>query len=302
MKNLLSIGIRLVIWLAVIGGGFYYYQTYATPCARPLAYSMGSFDSRFGLSQENFLKAVDEAVSMWEKAIDKDLFVKEDSGGIKLNLIYDQRQANTLRLQQLGSSISESEESYNELKATYNSLNAQYDRDKAALESKITTYQTRKKAYESEVASWNRKGGAPKSEYERLEAERVALNAMVNEINKAQDALNLLVQKINATAGSLNQLAHNLNINVSTYNTVGKSQGSEFEEGLYKSDASGKEIDIFQFENRTKLVRVLAHEFGHALGLEHVEDPKAIMYMVNQGATATLTAADITALKTLCHL
>ncbi|MCX6779287.1 MAG: matrixin family metalloprotease [Candidatus Magasanikbacteria bacterium] len=121
-------------------------------------------------------------------------------------------------------------------------------------------------------------------------------------INQMQDSLNILVDDINAAVKVLNQLAYELNITVDKYNTIGISRGTEFQEGEYKSDLKGTEINIYQFDNKNSLVRVLAHEMGHALGLDHSEDPKAIMYRLNEGRNEKLTDSDVAALKKLCKI
>ena len=74
------------------------------------------------------------------------------------------------------------------------------------------------------------------------------------------------------------------------------------EEGVYFFEDGKKEIDIYEFSSREKLIRVLAHEFGHALGLEHLDNPKAIMYYLNEGTNEKLTTDDLTALKQKCRL
>ena len=66
------------------------------------------------------------------------------------------------------------------------------------------------------------------------------------------------------------------------------------------SEAGSQRIDIYEYSNRTELVRVLAHELGHALGLGHVEDAEAIMYKVNQGKRLILTQDDIAELRAVC--
>jgi len=71
---------------------------------------------------------------------------------------------------------------------------------------------------------------------------------------------------------------------------------------VYERDADGERINIYQFESKEKLMRVLAHEFGHALGLDHVEDSQAIMYRLNNGVNQKLTEADISALSERCNL
>jgi predicted Zn-dependent protease len=89
---------------------------------------------------------------------------------------------------------------------------------------------------------------------------------------------------------------------VKKFNTIGEELGGEFEEGTYREDASGRQIDIYQFDTKGKLARVLAHEFGHALGLAHLENPKAVMYRLNNGVNEKLVADDILALKKHCGI
>src|SRR3989344_2326378 len=143
-------------------------------------------------------------------------------------------------------------------------------------------------------------GGAPPTVYERLEEEKAALAAEARRIKSLESALNADIDMLNAIGTSLNKLIVELNLNVERYNKAGASTGGEFEEGAYVSEAGSQRIDIFEYSNRTELVRVLAHELGHALGLGHVEDAAAIMYKVNQSKRQSLAQDDITELNRVC--
>jgi predicted Zn-dependent protease len=277
-------------------------QTQYFPCSQPIAYSLGAFDTKFGLSKKDFLSAVSAAEAVWEKPAAKDLFVYTEDGPLKINLIYDIRQEATVKLQELNLNVTDNQKSYEAVKAKYDSLKAQYAKDRATLTAKISAVEVMKNKYEAEVEYWNSHGGASKETHSQLEKDRLALNVMIDQINQMQKTLNTKVDNINALVVVLNRLGKTLNMNVATYNQIGGQLAGEFEEGTYQSNENGEEIDIYQFDDRAKLIRVLAHELGHALGLDHVEDSKAIMYRLNDGVNEKLTDSDLEALKNHCKL
>jgi hypothetical protein len=278
-----------------------YFQDKIFPCTQPVSYSIGVIDPKFGLSKDQVIQDLAVSAKLWNNAEHKSLLQYQASGGsVTVNFIYDSRQQSTQQLKSLGLTINDDENTYNTLKAKYNSLQATYEQKKSALDTLIANYKKEKASYDEQVAYWNARGGAPKDEYNKLEAEKESLTSQAELIQTTETDFNNLVSTINALANVLNQLISQLNLKVGNYNNIGTQEGGEFEEGVYKSSINSQEIDIYQFDNQTKLLRVLTHELGHALGLGHVSDAEAIMYRLNQGKEEKLTDADRSALNTLC--
>lgn len=279
----------------------------AHACVEPIKYSLARFDTKFNISKTDFLKALTEAESIWEKVAGKQLFTyapeeANQKSTVKVNLIYDYRQQATDKLESLGITLEDNHASYDALKAKYASIEKQYNSEKAAYEKDVADFNTRNAAYKQQVDYWNTRGGAPEREFEQLNAEQTKLRNEAAQLQTRQVRLNSEVDEINAVVVAINRLATLLNLAVEQYNTIGEARGETFEAGLYESNSAGKTVNIYEFKDREKLVRVLTHELGHALGLDHVSDPEAIMYSFNRSSKFVATNADITALKTLCRI
>ena len=101
------------------------------PCVEPIPYSLGAFDSRFGISKTYFLSALSDAEAVWEKPFNRELFVyaqKNDKAEdtLKINLIYDFRQEATSKLASLGITVQDTRASYDALKIKFTNLKAEF--------------------------------------------------------------------------------------------------------------------------------------------------------------------------------
>lgn len=242
-------------------------------CRKPIRYTAGTIDERFKLSAEELNEASKNAEAIWEKPAGKDLFAFDESQGITINLVFDERQQLTQRAEGLEGGIEQNKRAYDALVAKHDSLTAQF--------------KTRLKKYNEDVAYWNAQGGAPKEDYERLREEGRQLNAMVDEINSLVEQINTLAKKLNLRVGEFNKITGEFNETLTV----------KPEAGLYSPlEAS---ITIYQFENPRELALTIAHELGHALGINHLEQTDALM---NPQITANthLTQADLDALTAVC--
>lgn len=269
------------------------------PCSKPLSYSIGNFDTRFGISEDDFRQAISEAESIWNKASGRILFAYDPTAQFKINLIYDERQQETERLKELSESLSEVKESQSVLDQKQKSLSARYTITKQEYEKLLAQFQRDQKEYNDAVAYWNDHGGAPEDEYKQLMKDKVSLKKAYTRLETKRGELNELARSLNTTNRVETKIIEGYNAEVEEYKTT-YGEPEEFQEGLY----TGKAIDIYQFEDRAQLVLVLAHELGHALGMDHVSNPNSLMYhfMAEQPDILTLSNEDVAALKTACAL
>lgn len=288
-----------LVLLVLLGGSAYAAYSFYVPCRTPVVYSVGSLDARFNLSREELQEALADAEDIWERAVGKDMFAYSASGGMPVNLVYDARQATTLRNNDIKEVIDKKTGSAESLKSAYENALQTYEAAKTAYVAAKARYEAALKAYNERVASVNARGGASGGEYRSLQAEKQRLEQESGALEEKRLALNTHAEEVNALSADYNAVVDDVNEHVEQIN---QTAGREFEEGLYVKRAWGSRIDIYEYSTREELVRVLAHELGHALGLEHNTNPDSIMYELNESKNMKPTQEDLAGLKEVCGI
>ena len=249
---------------------------YGSPCDTPRTFSIGAIDPRFNLSKDELIQDAEQAGSVWKNDQGMVLMKYDPTSKLTINMIYDQRQS---------------------LNTQINTLNNQVEQQKQNLKPEISDYdkkvadfKQRSADLNSQIDYWNNKGGAPQDVYDKLNAEQKDLQQEAAQLQQMAASLNQSTDDYNSQIQQLDQ-------KVNTYN-----QTLQFkpEEGLYIRNGSDEHIEIYFDNSKQELIHTLAHEMGHAIGLQHNNNTASIMYPQTTLAT-TPSADDLATLADVCQ-
>lgn len=280
MKSLRS----LLLYGLLIGSlGLLYYTNAQTPCDEIVSYDIGTFDERFGIKKEAFVEILARAETPWETTAGKDLFVYTPGADFKVHLIWSQEQDRLYQGRDISNDLDNQEKGIG-------SLQSRYDSAVSAYEKSLKDYETKLKKYEKDVDYWNAQGGAPSEKYNQLQQESVRLQS------KAKDVEKLRVE-VNKLADENNTEVQKYNLGVQEYNQLFKNP-KEFDAG----NTDGQEINVYSYDGNEELHALLVHEFGHVLGIDHVENEESVMfYLLNEkNKKGILSTEDIESFSQSC--
>ena len=130
------------------------------------------------------------------------------------------------------------------------------------------------RAYNQKVRYHNRRGGATKSVARQLNIQKQKLDKQRALVNSYRKKVMPNIRKLNALANKINRLTRKYNYGVLNYRSMfGGSR--KFNQGVYIENTA---INVYHFYERSDLILIIAHEMGHAIGIDHVSNPKSIMY------------------------
>lgn len=271
------------------------YRPAVSPCNVTMGYTIGTFDTHFGISKETFLQEIGKASSVWENQVGKKLFTNSAMGPLVINLIYDDRQARTDEVNNLVLEIENSKATAETLKNTYETEKKIYLGDGEQLTKDGEAFTARYDAYAAKVTMYNNQGGAPADVYNQLTQEVTSLKQESKDLNARRASLLLYMDTINAKVNRYNELVVYINSLITKSNALG---ANKFTEGRFTPRTNT--IDIYQFNDPIKLRRVLTHELGHVLGINHNDNVYSIMYASNSATTTALSYEDIQSLSEVC--
>jgi hypothetical protein len=294
----MRLGLLLLILIATIFGSGYWYSLFDTTCKVPIHYRVGTIDPKFGTNREDVIRIAKNAEMIWETPLSKDLFIYDESSSLPINFVFDERQQNTVIAEELKEDLAQKEGMSESVAKQYETLIGNFRTLKKKYESEVVSYEGKLETYNTEVEAWNKKGGAPENVIAKLTETQELLAEKQVEIESLGKKLNEIVAQLNAIGAKGNSLITDYNTTVNDYNNR-FAEAHEFTQGDYMGTA----INIYQFNAEDELTVVLAHEFGHALSLDHVPEAHSIMYyfMDKQQVGTGLSSEDIAEFNRICE-
>ena len=260
-----------------------------------LRYKIGTIDPRFHINEDQLKNVIQQAADIWFMGTSKQYFIYDPNAQLSINLIYDQRQAESEARRNEISRLEHTKSATNaerqKLRVSESDLNMQ----QRQVEQMKVSYQARLEHYNQQVQKFNQSQNRSPAIRDYLETLKQQLETDQINIQQQINQFNLNVAQLNQQVNTINHMNDQFNASVDQFNV--RFQPRQFDKGVF----NGREINIYEFENLDDLRLTLAHELGHGLGLMHSNDPESLMYPILEKQDFKnfhLKAADLALLNT----
>ena len=265
------------------------------PLDTRLRYRIGEVDPRFHLSKDHVEALAHQAADIWHLGAMKSLFVYDPNAQLSINLIYDERQAESSARKQEMRILENTQQYTQSEKQKIQQIHAELDLANRELDVQKINYQTKVDQYNQLVSMINQsQQNLNPSARQQLDQQKNQLQLDQDQLKQQLDNYNQKVNELNRQVDQLNSINQQYNHSVDQFNS--RFQPRQFDKGVF----DGQNIKIYEFESDDDLRVTIAHELGHALGLKHNTDPKALMYPMMKEQDLhnfKLTAADLVMLN-----
>lgn len=236
-----------------------------------LRFRVDQVDPGFGLSREEVIQLSREAVEIWHRGTGRDdLMIYDENAKLAIKLIYDQRQQEYNALKQTTQKLLQDEAQYQRQAENLSSSKQYIDQQ----HQRLAQQRIQLEAELQQLLQQRNQPGLSAYEQQQLHQQFEAFQQRTEQFQREANYLQQQQLAFNNQVSSYqsNVKQHENNITLAQQ----RFPPREFHKGIF----NGHEIHVYQFAAKADLRLTLAHELGHALGLDHHDNPEALMYPV----------------------
>lgn len=260
-------------------------------CAQPIGWRLDSIDPAFGLSAAQALPLITEAAAQWNQAVGSEVLRYDPQQGFPIRFVFDARQQQQLEQLMLERNVHRYDDRIADQQQDFARQLAEFQQNKTAFEQKD-------RQLAADISLFNEKAQqADPGAAALLGREQAELLSRQKEHALEAEQLDALSEKLQDRQKQLNNTIADRNALIPAQQASGLA-----EVGLLEQRGDRRTMTIFAYKDAHHLTLTLLHEFGHALGLDHLAETRSIMHSQLSSAQQMLTAADITAWQQQCQV
>jgi len=248
-------------------------------CRAPIGWRLAVLDPAFQLSETQALALINDAAEQWNKGTGQQLFVHDAIDGFPIYFQFDERQQQLAQRLLLQRNLRRYDEHLEVLQR-------QYQRQLAQVQQQHIRVAQLQQEYQQQLL---------KLEQQRAGAMPAAVQQQWRILEEEQRVLAVQAEALTAEQRRLQQMVAQRNSLLPEQQAIGSH-----ELGVMSIRQSQRQMVIYAFADQQDLLVTLQHEFGHALGLPHSDDPKAIMHAQLHADQQWLTATDFQLWQQYC--
>ena len=261
----------------------------AASCDQLISWRLDSIDPAFDLSAEQALPLIQDAASQWNQALGKEVLRYDPTQGFPIRFVFDARQQQQLEQLMLERNLHRYDNRIEDQQQDFEQQLAEFQQLKDAFADKDQQLAADIKAF-NEKAQQADPGAAA-----LLGKEQAELLSRQKEHALEAEQLDAFGEKLQDRQQQLNNIIADRNALIPARQPTGLA-----EVGLLEQRGATRSMTIFAYKDAHHLSLTLLHEFGHALGLDHLADRSSIMHSQLNGSQQQLTSADIQAWQQQC--